>query len=776
MKTTSTLAQVRPRDHQRYRDIPIFGRFLDDFVPWAFCRGYTLHTVYLQLDSVRHLSAWFQKNVRRSNWPLRAEDLAAAHRYFSGRRRDLRYAWGLRGFNTFLREHGHVGPEQAKALTRSESEVLRYIEHFRGSRGAADSTCYSVARGVRLFLEFIGFEDKKVLIRDLTLADVHRYFRSVAGKYARKTMVHVVGSVRGFLRFQFMAGFINRPLHLQIETVRIYHDEHLPQALPWTELTQLLHLIDRSTSLGLRHHTVILLAATYGLRASDIANLTLDSIDWRKRTIQIIQCKTRQPLALPLTDEVGSALVDYIVRGRPESLSRNVFLRCHAPIMPLSLPCVSNTLRRASNSVGIDLKAAGFRCLRHAVALRLLRQGTSLKGIGDILGHRSPSSTSIYLRLDVGDLRQIALPVPAAADPIDLVPTYSEPRCRPRPGARAAPKSWDWQSNLGSAMRDYLATQRALGRLYHPHECTLKGLDCFMACRFPAARLITKMIFSSWAKGLASLSPTTARARMLYVRKFCIHLERSHPGIYIPDLRTFPKELPHQAPYLFSPHEVARLLASTDQLRSKEKVPLHSAAIRIALLLAYCCGLRNSELRKLRLGDYDEDAKVLRIAETKFYKSRFVPVSASVACEIKCYFTARRMANMPSDATSPLLWTGYFGRNGAPLALSSAQFWAIFKKVCRQARVIDHRGRTPRLHDLRHGFAVEALRRGYRAGRHAQEVLPRLACYMGHTSSQFTHYYLKFTEPLRCVAGDLFRRYITPAIFPQSPARNGGSK
>ena len=106
MTTPPTLVQVRPRDHDRYRRIPIFGRFLDDFVPWAFSRGYTIHTVYLQLDSVRHLATWFQKNIASPVRLLRADDLAAAHRCFSTRRRDPRYAWGLRGFGAFLQAHG----------------------------------------------------------------------------------------------------------------------------------------------------------------------------------------------------------------------------------------------------------------------------------------------------------------------------------------------------------------------------------------------------------------------------------------------------------------------------------------------------------------------------------------------------------------------------------------------------------------------------------------------------------------------------------------------
>jgi hypothetical protein len=146
--TPTTLVHVRPRDHQRYREIPIFGRLLDDFVPWAFGRGYTIHTVYLQLDSVRHLGTWFRKKGRRSVGALIADDLTVAHRCFSTQRRDPRYAWGLRGFIAYLQTHGFLKPGRPKPLSRSEREVTgfwsicaRIAERPRAPAVRADALC-----------------------------------------------------------------------------------------------------------------------------------------------------------------------------------------------------------------------------------------------------------------------------------------------------------------------------------------------------------------------------------------------------------------------------------------------------------------------------------------------------------------------------------------------------------------------------------------------------------------------------------------------------------
>jgi site-specific recombinase XerD len=767
MKTITTLVQVRPRDHHRYRQLPIFGCLLDDFVPWAFGRGYTIHSVYLQLDAVRHLSAWFRRRGRRAIGELTADDLAAAHRCFATRQSDPRYAWGLRGFITFLQARGYLKPSRSKRLTRSEREVAGFMEYLRKDRGAADSTRQSYQRHVSRFLKFLGFDHRKKATKTLTLATMHQYLRSLSGQLQRKTMQHVVGALRGFLRYQFMRGALDRPLHTQIDTVRTYQDEHLPYPVQWQELQQLLRCIDRSTPLGLRDYAVILLAATYGLRASDVANLSLDDINWRERTIQIVQCKTRQPLSLPLTDEVGGAVADYLRRARPIASCRQIFLRWRAPIARLSLPGMANTLRRASQTAGVTLKAAGFRCLRHALALRLLRRGASIKDIGDIFGHRSTLSTSAYLRLNVEDLRSVALPVPRQQNgEVPRVTPSLSSSPRRRIAARAAPQGWGWRSFLKRPMLDYLAIQRALGRKYETHEHTFGGLDCFLVHHYPKAKTFTATMFAEWAAGLRSLNPTTARARMLYVRKFCCHLARSQPGAFIPDLRTFPKELPHQAPYLLAESEVARLLAATATLRVTRNKPLHPQTIRLAFLLLFCCGLRRGEVLRLRLADIDMDQRVLRINQTKFYKSRLVPMASSVADELRTYLAQRRRTNMPMELGAPLIWNGYPRRNGQVFALTSMPFWANWQRVCRCAQVFDHRGRPPRIHDLRHSFAVEALRRAYSKGQSAQAMLPRLARYMGHAGVQFTHYYLKFTEPLRCIANDRFGRHIAAAILP----------
>jgi len=139
----------------------------------------------------------------------------------------------------------------------------------------------------------------------------------------------------------------------------------------------------------------------------------LDDLKWRAGHILIRQSKTGNPLELPLTDEVGSAIQDYLRKVPRYGLHRQVFLRLKAPGGPLKTTAVIEAFQAWTARSGLEISFKGVHCIRHSYALHLLRQGVPLKTIGDVLGHRSPESTAVYLRLATEDLRTVALPVPA---------------------------------------------------------------------------------------------------------------------------------------------------------------------------------------------------------------------------------------------------------------------------------------------------------------------------------------------------------------------------
>jgi integrase/recombinase XerD len=256
-------------------------------------------------------------------------------------------------------------------------------------------------------------QDGAFRLADLTRSHVEGFIRSVGKRFARGTLQHVVGHVRGFLRFLAMRGESPVGLDSQIDMPRVYRLEQLPRALPWDTVLAFLDTIDRTHASGLRDYAIFLLIATYGLRGCDIAGLKLSDIDWRTGEIHINQSKTRYPLWLPLTDQVAQALLAYLREGRARSPFREIFLTVNAPILPINRQSVGYAFRRRVRGIALDMPFLGVYCLRHSYAAHLLRQGVSLKNIGDLLGHRTTESTCVYLRLNLDDLRGVALPLPS---------------------------------------------------------------------------------------------------------------------------------------------------------------------------------------------------------------------------------------------------------------------------------------------------------------------------------------------------------------------------
>ena len=178
-----------------------------------------------------------------------------------------------------------------------------------------------------------------------------------------------------------------------------------------------LRSINRDLAIGKRDYAMFTLMATYGLRSCDVVRLTLDDIHWRIGRLRFCQGKTGQPLELPLTEQVGSAILDYLTKVPRYGTYRHLFLRIKAPGGPLKSTGVIEAFQAWSRRSGLEIPFQGAHCLRHSYALHLLHQGLSLKIIGDLLGHRSPESTAIYLRLATDDLREVGLHIPGSTQP-----------------------------------------------------------------------------------------------------------------------------------------------------------------------------------------------------------------------------------------------------------------------------------------------------------------------------------------------------------------------
>ena len=206
------------------------------------------------------------------------------------------------------------------------------------------------------------------------------------------------------------------------------------------------------------------------------------------------------------------------------------------------------------------------------------------------------------------------------------------------------------------------------------------------------------------------------------------------------------------------------MLALAGTFEPSPNSPLRPATMRLAVVLLYTTGMRLGELQRLALGDI-EDGGVLRVRESKFHKSRLLPLSDSTRTELVAYLVRRAGIGFETRPTAPLLCTRARGRM-KPYSISGLQHG--LNRLLRGAAMPTSGPRRPRVHDLRHSFAVQALARWYRQGADVQAQLPKLAMYMGHVSIESTAYYLRWTDEIAALASARFAQHFAATIGGQS--------
>jgi integrase/recombinase XerD len=226
-----------------------------------------------------------------------------------------------------------------------------------------------------------------------------------------------VRCIKAFLLDCYHRGLLPERLDL-IDMPRGFRRDLPPRAMPWPLVQRLLLSVDRTDRIGCRDHAILHLLACYGLRIGEVQRLTLSSIDRKARTLTVWQSKTYSTLVLPLHDQTLTVLGDYLQTARPRTELPWLFLTAQAPLGPMGKSAVGQVFRTRADHSGPPISQYCAHCLRHAFAHRLFQRGVGMKAIGDLMGHRSLVSTSIYLRLQADALREVALPVPTEAEPV----------------------------------------------------------------------------------------------------------------------------------------------------------------------------------------------------------------------------------------------------------------------------------------------------------------------------------------------------------------------
>lgn len=304
--------------------------------------------------------------------------------------------------------------------------------------------------------------------------------------------------------------------------------------------------------------------------------------------------------------------------------------------------------------------------------------------------------------------------------------------------------------NWDAVVSAYLANRRTYGRTYRKEEWILSRVRSFLAQ--VSANDLDESLFDRWRARFYQHSSSTRVTYERVVYNFCRYRRRSEPDCFLPDWASLARQKPYALPTIVQPEQVACLLQYVSGLPSGMTSPLRSKVLRLALVLLYTTGLRRGELVRLRVGDVNTDADVLHIRESKFHKSRWVPLSPSSRAELHSYLVARQAAGMDIRPSAALLCTV-----GAR-AYSGDGLYSALKRAMVAVGVCDAAGRCPRVQDFRHSFAVAALQRWYDADADVQANLPKLALYMGHVSIVSTTYYLRWMPAVVERAGERFAR------------------
>lgn len=306
----------------------------------------------------------------------------------------------------------HRTPKERPCHAHCAKMLSRYSDYLRDVVGAAPAT-------INLRRYYVGFFLTDGLRHRCTPRDlrglhphvIHRYVIRVSATLRRTSKQHINHSIRSFLRFAQVRGWVDVKLREAVPVINTPADARVPTALSWQEVKKLLAAPDRRTRIGKRDYAILQLIANYGVRIGQAMRLKAADIDWSNRTIRFVRVKNGKDLVFPLLLPVANAVLDYL-RARGPTAYPDVFLAGASggrPQRPFGTwTHLNDNISGYYAKAGITAPRVGFHAVRHAVATRLLNKGMPFKMIADMLGHRSIESTYIYTKVELDGLRQVA--------------------------------------------------------------------------------------------------------------------------------------------------------------------------------------------------------------------------------------------------------------------------------------------------------------------------------------------------------------------------------
>jgi site-specific recombinase XerD len=388
---------------------------LEQYVAWMREHRYSTRCVIARVPALIHFGD-FARDRGAATWDQLPEHVEPfiEHWVRAHYRRDHKgstatFARRLRRpIHQFL---GVITPAAVARPARPEPLAARvpgYFDYLRTVCGLRERSLGEHRRLLRLFEAYLDRIELREL-RAVSPAVLGGFVTTIGAHYGKRTVQRTCAVLKGLFRYLHQASAVDRDLSKFVEAPRQYRLARIPRAISWDEVRRLLDAVDRRTPVGKRDYAILLLLVTYGLRAREVAALRPVDIDWKRERLQVPDRKAGHSTAYPLSPIVGDAIVDYLKNGRPDAPSPALFVHAAAPYAPINDVTVSQRAHWYLRKIDLGVPHAGSHTLRHACVQRLVDAQLSLKAIGDYVGHRSPTSTAVYTKIDIEGLREVAL-------------------------------------------------------------------------------------------------------------------------------------------------------------------------------------------------------------------------------------------------------------------------------------------------------------------------------------------------------------------------------
>ncbi|EWS65225.1 Tyrosine recombinase XerD [Hydrogenophaga sp. T4] len=407
---------VRPVTVDRIRALWL-GPAIERYVGWLEERRATAATVVRHVRSLQYFNHFV---VRRAVKAF--EELPAHVQPFVDEWRAMRCAGCTDTHqNNVEQSNARVPVEQMLQLVvpgfaRADHRVLRpflhsvpgFFPYLREEKGLRPVTCNGYACQLRVFENYLHRTGNSRL-GDLTPPTITTFLIERAKTVGPAAMQGCTGTLRVFLRYLHRQEVIATDLSRAVPRGRGYKQATIPRAIAWEDVQRMLDSVERRWALGKRDYAILMLLASYGLRAREIAALQLDDLDWMQSQLRVPTRKGGHSAIYPLSASVGEAIIDYLRNGRPNVDHRHVFLISRMPFTPMAYFSVANVAAHYLNAAGVKVSRPGSHTLRHTCVQRLVESDVSFKAIGDYVGHSRSESTLVYAKVALHRLRQLAI-------------------------------------------------------------------------------------------------------------------------------------------------------------------------------------------------------------------------------------------------------------------------------------------------------------------------------------------------------------------------------